>query len=601
MDDIISSEEALQCFIDRQQAAGNLSAQHGSHGVIRLLAHVVFDVLPAYGQSPARDSLEAFRLQTTIQLLHQHRLAILHGLKAAGIAKALQLKPSTLRVYRCHLSYLLRQIDAVCAKSLASSNPYLRLSWEPLIQRRDMEEEQRTALKRFAAYCSARGMEIEDVDATAVEVYQIWLRVESGLKNWRSYYGRLERVWLAFSAEGLVDAVDFAPLPRKHALYGMRWEELPAHLADGFALYERLATTDDMDRCLGQAPVKESTIECNRATYLDYLGFLWHVDAVDLGKKTLPELLQRHHLESFHAYALQRAQGKAMAWHMRRLFFLRYFAQRVVSPHIGPVETSWLDELMEKTTPSERKEHVPEYTRQMVEQVLHMLDMHIAEAEKNGRPSYWTIPLYTAHFIIAFLADHPVRGINLRTAYLGKEFTPDVRRFRASTKNGQIVEEGVSAAARESFLRYAAARKRAGIHSTAMLVSRQGRPLGYSGFHGLVVRWFRRGANIHFTPHCFRYLAVGEALERTGDPVYAGAAIGDRSGKVVEKSYNRYSMSQATRAWYALNAAFRQDEKEALPPPVQFLLERARADADLLARIKVHIEREGCDEKREVA
>jgi hypothetical protein len=85
-------------------------------------------------------------------------------------------------------------------------------------------------------------------------------------------------------------------------------------------------------------------------------NFLRQVDRVDLAHSPLPQLLGQVPLESFHAFAIQRAKGQAMAWHMRRLMFLRYFAQRVVTPHIGEVDMAWMTELISKTTQKERKE-----------------------------------------------------------------------------------------------------------------------------------------------------------------------------------------------------------------------------------------------------
>lgn len=309
-------------------------------------------------------------------------------------------------------------------------------------------------------------------------------------------------------------------------------------------------------------------------------------------------MFEKSNLVAFHKFAVNRADGKAMAWHMRRMFFLRYLIQNVVSPHHSFVDTGWMDGLFRKTTSHETDRKGGFYTREQIDQARHYLDVEIAHGVSAGHSADRLLPLYTSQFMITFLADHPLRGINLRESYIGQSFSKDGKMFRVQTKNGQVIEEKVSVEAQQAFKKYLDVRREAGIHSLAVLVSKKGRQLSYSAFYNMVVNTFKKACGIHFTPHCFRYVAVGDALERTGDPIYAGATIGDRSGRVVEKSYNRYGVDQASKVWFGLNDAFRQGKLAALLPPLQRLLDRAKSDPELFQMIQSAMHEEVSLEKR---
>jgi hypothetical protein len=601
-----SQEDSLAQMCDRLRASGHLVPQATSRPVLRLLACVLTRALPTLSALDPENDLSAFLEQTPARLVHQHRLLIQHDLKIPHLATELGFTAGTLRVYRCHLQALLKAVEGVFQKTAASSSPFLLPGWVPLMDQARMlvpgkSRPERIALKRFAGYCSAHDIEVNQVTVETTRQYQTWLWEKSGIGRHKAYYSYARKIWGLLHQTGNVPALEFAPLPGFLPRYGMNWEEAPALVADAFILYARLATSEDLDERLKERSICQSTLQRNRTAYLAYMGFLRDVAGVDLDRTPLPALFEQKHLEAFHAFALERAGGKAMGWHVDRMFFLRHFAVAVVTPHIGPVDTTWMEALIAKTTRKERYEHAPEYSREMVEQVLKVLDAHIAEAEEKGNPPRQQVPFYSARFALTFLADHPLRGINLRESFLNRQFSADGGTFRVLTKNRVTISEKVSEEAFGWFQRYLAVRRRAGIYSTAMLVSKGGRPMCKGTFYSMVVRWFQRGAGIHFTPRCFRYLAVGEALERTSDPVYAGAVIGDRSGKMVDKSYNRYAMAQAARAWSALQQAFLQDLPQALPPPVQQLLQKAQNDPQLLALIQDVVEEEEGHVARQIA
>jgi len=558
-----------------------------SNRVMGMLLRVCRWKLPA--SFDAQLDLDRFLAITPTHQIYQNALVIRNGLKGHQVREALGVTKESFRVYRTYFNKFLDQVEKYFRPSRAPNEPDLSDAWHELIEKVRLLETPKirlkiTAFKRFASFCEERKKGPEAVDAMLVESFRDYLRNESGLKVAVKYYRTLFVVWQGLVVQGDVQEVTFLPWNNKSSQYGLTWDALPDVSADVFRHFESLATSEDPDERIVKAPLQASTLNTYRATYLDYMGYLVNEVGIALDQMPETDFFKREYIEGFHKFALARSEGIAMLWHVRRLYFLRQFIRIVVIPFYGDVDINWIEGVLSKTTSHEKRQQAPEYSRDQVDQVLNHLNVRLNVVQEDNYRKL--IPLHTARFAITFLADHPLRGKNLREAHLGREFSDDGRSFRLRTKNEQIVESHLSQASWQALQDYLAIRKRAGIYSTSVLVSRTGKPMSQSGLYAIIASNFKKGAGVHFSPHCFRYLAVGQALERTGDINYAGAAIGDRSGRVVEKSYNRYSANQAGRIWFALNDAFRKDRVGALSPPLQKLLERARSDVQLKTLLK---------------
>lgn len=572
-------------------------------GPIRFLARIMVRVLPKLSDVGREGNLDAFLNMTPVALVLRHQGLIRHALDAPDLAEALGLEQSTVRTYRSLAGGFLWEVE-----DKYSSRRTYRLSrlasWDQLIQQArnhpdGPDRHQISALGKLADFCSARQVEVGEVTTPVAQAYRAWLVDESHLRIPEKYFYQTRDGWHTLARIGLVHSVVFPP-PDIPSKFGLRPEEISGLVAAVFEKYAQMATSSDPDERIGKSAISQSTLHRYGEGYRDYLGYLRNVAGEDLERMAVSEIFGRENLEGFHRFAIGRANGKAMSWHIRRMFFLRQLIDRVVTPHFGAVDTAWMSDLFRKTTPEEGDQERHGYSREIVEQVLDYLSARIAEAENREFSFKTLVPMYSAQFLIRFLLDHPLRRVNLPRSYLGAEFTVDGEAFRLRTKNGQVLREDLSEDALRAFQAYLGVRRRAGIDSRAMLVTWQGGAMGYGNMSNLVVNWFVRGAGIHFPPHCFRYLAVDEALSVSGgDPVYAAAAIGDRSGRVVERSYNRFQAEQGAQAWHALRRAFREDLPEALPPAVQALLRRAQGDEVLRTMIQDVIAREESDEQRE--
>lgn len=581
-----ASSPSLAEFRDQLRQEGALPAATTADSIMHLLQQVMVAQLPALALDP-EEALDRFLQYTSLALVHQHLLVLRQGLKAPGLATRVDLTEGSLKTYRCNLNTFLDALQQHLKPATALTTPLLLPPWATLVEalRRSLPRKGpplATAFLRFAQYCSARDLLPAQVTPDTIAQYRTWLAQESGLQTWDRYYRHLQRAWDLLVGLDLVHELAFAQPPGRQADFGLRWADLPLPVAEAFSLYARLATTDDPDERLEAAAIKNSTVELHRATYLDYMGFLRNVHGVDLATTPVPRLFDQEYLAAFHDFARQRAQSNAMAWHMRRLRFLRRLIDKVVSPRLGPVDTGWMDALFKKTTIRAHQKPLPAYSYTLIEQVLRHLETQITAAQTRGTLPRLQVPLYTAHFAITFLSDHHWRGINVRQTVLNLEVIREGQTFRFKTKNGQILNEDLSPQAHQVLLCYLNLREQAGIDSAALLVGKHGEPLRYPGFYRMIRKWFWEGAEVRFHPHAFRHLAVGESLQRNPSPALAGAVIGDRDARGVLGPYRKVSPSQIAQQWHDLNKAFREDRPQALPPPAQTLLQRAQHEPALL-------------------
>lgn len=576
---------SLAQFRDQLRQEGHLATMVTADPVLRLLQQVMVRVLPALGLDPD-EPLDRFLQHTPLSLVYLHLLVLRHGLKAKELASSVGLERASLRTYRSHLNAFLKALEQHFRPARVLGDPLLLKDWSPLVEVIQQQSTQSlAAARRIARYGSARQLRPADFTQEILDQYRIWLEQESGLKTWKEDFHHLKKAWGIWVGMSLAQALTFITPQRSPGDFGLRWEDLPAPAAEAFSLYAHLATTDDPDARLERAAIKASTLETNRAAYLDYLGFLHHIHGVDLETTPVPQLFAPALLQAFHDFARQRAQGRTMAWHLRRMRFLRRLADRVISPFLGPVDTGWMDALFAKTTPQIHKKPLPTYSYSLIDQVLNYLEAKIAQDLAQGRSPRQRLPAYTARFSVYLQADHHWRSVNVLEVVLGPQDTAESQTFRLHTKNGQILTETLSPEAHRALIPYLELRQQAGINSNALLVSQNGTPLSYSGLYAMTTRVFMRGTGIHFPPHAYRHLAVGESLQQTSNALYAGAVIGDRSPQVVLSNYRRITPAQVAPAWQGLNRAFRKDRPEALPPPAQTLLRRAQHDPVLRQRI----------------
>jgi hypothetical protein len=599
-----TTQLSIGAFRDIQAQQRTLQANETTDAVLRLLAFAMRRTLAQYKALDPQHRLEIFLAHVPAQEVFRHRRPIRRGLKNAELADDLFITRGTLRVYRTRLYRFLDVLDQHFRPNKARSHPTLLPAWQAAVEalkRVDSASGMITAFKRLAVFCSEHDWVPDSLDEERIEAFRMGLETESGLQTHARYFRKAGKAWALLADAGRIAPQVFPRRRKAGYTYRLPRKDAPGHLCEVLVHYEAYATSDDSDERTGVSALAASSVALNVGTLLSFWGFLAQEEGVALETCAVEDLFRAAHLKAFHRFAVERAGGKAMDWHMRRMFFLRAFAHQYISVHWGAVDTEWMTELFHKTTSHERKEHASVYNRALIDQTLVHIDALIAEATEEGWALRRRVALYTARFSITFLADHPLRGINLREAYLGRELDLDERTFRVRTKNGAVLHEKLSAAAWQSLQDYLAIRREAQIHSTAVLVSATGDPLSYASFYRQITHHFKQATQVHFTPHAFRYLAVGEALEHTGDPVYAGAAIGDRSGRVVEKSYNRYAPAQAAQIWHGLRRAFRENDRAALPPPLQDLLARAEEDPVLKAHLIEAIQEVESEGNRHVA
>jgi hypothetical protein len=595
---------SIGAFRDEQAEKRTLKANERLDAVLRLLAFAMRRRLAQYRALDPQNSLAVFLAHVPAEEVFRHRRPIRRALKDPALADDMFISRATLRVYRSRLYRFLAMLEQHFGRHKAPSNPVLEPAWQQEVEAlKEIEPAtpSLTAFKRLATFASEQNWTPDSIDGERIESFRIWLETEGKLQTHARYFRHAGQAWSILAEARRVPAHSFLPRRKTGYHYGLRREDLPDQLREMLSHYEVCARSDDADERTGVSALADSSLALHVDILLDYWGFLQQEEGVALAECTAVDLLSQEHLKAFHRFAITRAGGKAMQWHMRRMFFLRTFARRYVSVHCGPVDTEWMVALFHKTTSHERNEQAPIYKRALVDQTLAHIDAQLAEAEEEGWAMRRRLALSTARFAIAFLADHPLRGINLREAHLGQEFDLEKRTFRVRTKNGAVLHETLSASAWQHLQDYLAIRREAQIYSTAVLVSADGNRLSYASFHRQITHHFALATDTHFTPHAFRYLAVGEALEHTGDPVYAGAAIGDRSSRVVEKSYNRYAPAQAAEMWHLLVKAFRNNTREALPPPIQVLLERAEHEPKLKADLMAVVHEIESEEKSHVA
>lgn len=513
-----------------------------------------------------------------------------------------QLKPATIRQYRYHLRPFLAWYQA-SHRPPSTLTVAVAADWQALLEKVAAHTGpgqllgSRSRLGKLATYATLHRVGVQALITADTERFWQWLQTEGRVSDPRQYYSQIRSAWTKLAAHGVVPPVDFFVLPRKWSRYGIpKGEAVPPLLQAALEdLARRASPGPEADPALRLAA---STLDARIGLLRRVLGFVRQEMGVDLETFTLHQLFaDPQYLTAFHHAQCERKGGMLMDGHLREMWALVGIGERYVTPHLGPVDLSWLRIYLKRVGPEgqRRSDALGALPRGEVEQVLAAIEAGLARGQAQGWLPGTLLPLFRDRFAMQFYLDHGNRASDLIDADFERELLADGAGYRCrfETKNQPEDEFQLSAAACRVLALYRAHREKMGFNDAAVLITRTGRRLTRQQMYEQVEGWFLRVLHKPYSVHAFRYTFLMEELLRHGDQGLATRRLGNRSVQTTNAFYNRLQPAMAATRWHGL---LEQELRgEALVPLAwaQRLLERAASDPQVYRQVAGALRQQG--------
>jgi len=147
-----------------------------------------------------------------------------------------------------------------------------------------------TAYKALLAEMAIAGADADGLDERFISRFLD--RLPDHMANWRGGWRGFRKRWLALASEGTLPEINIpTPPSKKPSSYKVAEEALPPKLQSELAVIRSRLLGEVLEERLGKKPHDESTADLAVGTVLRLLGFLHHIEEVDLDGLTMEQAL----------------------------------------------------------------------------------------------------------------------------------------------------------------------------------------------------------------------------------------------------------------------------------------------------------------------